>query len=508
MATYRFQTSRAAACRGEPSWPTSAWVSPASRWARCCTATASPTTRAAWSPPNGQPHFAPKAKSVIWLFMIGGVSHLESFDPKPAAQQVRRQVDRRNAVQERARQEVPRRERPHRRARPAKDPARSSIRCRSASESAARAASKSATGGRTSAAASTTSPSSARCGPTTSTTAPSSSSTPAATGSTASFPRSAPGSTTAWARSTKTCRSSSCWAPRRPIAAAARKPTAPITSARARRRAARGRPGQPARRWPAAARRLIAKSSKPSSTCSSGSTGSRWPSIRTTRRRWRGSSRTSWRSACSGPFPKCSSSSKKPPHTQKLYGLDNDTTAPFAKHCLAARRLVERGVRFVQIYPRRQRRRRRLGRPRRSGKQPRHQLRPSRQADRRAAAGSQAARHARRDARRLGHRVRPHARHRRRRRPRPPSLRLLRLDGRRRHQGRRRPRRDRRARLLSRREPPLRHRHPRHRAAPARPRLAPARNSRPQAAGDRTRPRDPRHHRVARSYGRLLGVAF
>jgi hypothetical protein len=27
---------------------------------------------------------APKAKSVIWLFMIGGTSHLESFDPKPA----------------------------------------------------------------------------------------------------------------------------------------------------------------------------------------------------------------------------------------------------------------------------------------------------------------------------------------------------------------------------------------------------------------------------------------
>ncbi len=28
-------------------------------------------------------HFAPKAKSVIWLFMNGGVSHVESFDPKP-----------------------------------------------------------------------------------------------------------------------------------------------------------------------------------------------------------------------------------------------------------------------------------------------------------------------------------------------------------------------------------------------------------------------------------------
>ena len=33
--------------------------------------------------PDGRPHFAPKAKRVIWLFMVGGVSHMESFDPKP-----------------------------------------------------------------------------------------------------------------------------------------------------------------------------------------------------------------------------------------------------------------------------------------------------------------------------------------------------------------------------------------------------------------------------------------
>ncbi|MBI3823397.1 MAG: DUF1501 domain-containing protein [Planctomycetes bacterium] len=33
--------------------------------------------------PDGQPHFAPKAKSVIWLFMCGGVSHVETFDVKP-----------------------------------------------------------------------------------------------------------------------------------------------------------------------------------------------------------------------------------------------------------------------------------------------------------------------------------------------------------------------------------------------------------------------------------------
>ena len=30
---------------------------------------------------NGLPQFAPKARSVIWLFMRGGGSHVESFDP-------------------------------------------------------------------------------------------------------------------------------------------------------------------------------------------------------------------------------------------------------------------------------------------------------------------------------------------------------------------------------------------------------------------------------------------
>jgi hypothetical protein len=46
-------------------------------------AEASAADSTSWIPPNGLPHFAPKAKSVIWLFMRGGVSHLESFDPKP-----------------------------------------------------------------------------------------------------------------------------------------------------------------------------------------------------------------------------------------------------------------------------------------------------------------------------------------------------------------------------------------------------------------------------------------
>jgi hypothetical protein len=36
--------------------------------------------------------------------------------------------------------------------------------------------------------------------------------------------------------------------------------------------------------------------------------------------------------------------------TRKLYGLDNKITEPFGKNCLLARRLVERGVRFVQVF--------------------------------------------------------------------------------------------------------------------------------------------------------------
>jgi hypothetical protein len=40
------------------------------------------------------------------------------------------------------------------------------------------------------------------------------------------------------------------------------------------------------------------------------------------------------------------------PATRKLYGLDNTATASYGTRCLLARRLVERGVRFVQIFMR------------------------------------------------------------------------------------------------------------------------------------------------------------
>lgn len=36
------------------------------------------------STPLGKPHFKPRAKRVIFLFMAGGPSHLDTFDPKPA----------------------------------------------------------------------------------------------------------------------------------------------------------------------------------------------------------------------------------------------------------------------------------------------------------------------------------------------------------------------------------------------------------------------------------------
>jgi uncharacterized protein (DUF1501 family) len=40
----------------------------------------------------------------------------------------------------------------------------------------------------------------------------------------------------------------------------------------------------------------------------------------------------------------------EPEHIQKSYGLDDERCAHFARQCIIARRMVERGVRFVQIF--------------------------------------------------------------------------------------------------------------------------------------------------------------
>lgn len=48
--------------------------------------------------------------------------------------------------------------------------------------------------------------------------------------------------------------------------------------------------------------------------------------------------------------PEVADLSKETEATRKLYGLDDKVTAEFGTECLMARRLVERGVRFVQLY--------------------------------------------------------------------------------------------------------------------------------------------------------------
>ena len=42
-----------------------------------------PVFGALGQPPIPQPHFKPRAKRVIFAYMSGGVSHVDSFDPKP-----------------------------------------------------------------------------------------------------------------------------------------------------------------------------------------------------------------------------------------------------------------------------------------------------------------------------------------------------------------------------------------------------------------------------------------
>ena len=182
--------------------------------------------------------------------------------------------------------------------------------------------------------------------------------------------------------------------------------------------------------------------------------------------------------------------------TQRLYGLDQPATKTFGGQCLAARRMVERGVRFVQLFH---------GSNGGAGAWDAHgNLKDGHsklcgQVDqpiaglihdlkRRGLLGRNAGRHR--------HRIRPHARCPGQQRPRPSSLRLLDRAGRRRHPRRHRPRCDRRAGFPRGGEPPLRHRPARHGPASARPRPAAARNPRPQAAGDRLRRADPGDHGV------------
>lgn len=48
--------------------------------------------------------------------------------------------------------------------------------------------------------------------------------------------------------------------------------------------------------------------------------------------------------------PEATSINDEPPEVRKLYGMDRPETAEFASRCILARRLLERNVRFIQIY--------------------------------------------------------------------------------------------------------------------------------------------------------------
>ena len=121
--------------------------------------------------------------------------------------------------------------------------------------------------------------------------------------------------------------------------------------------------------------------------------------------------------------------------TQELYGMFEpfEKTRNYAHQCLVARRLIERGVRFVeltcpQVAADRWDQHSRL----REG----HELNALRHrpTDRRPAHRSQIARAVAGHAGDLGRRIRTHADGPRQRRPRPQSVRLHDLDGRRRRE--------------------------------------------------------------------------
>ena len=88
---------------------------------------------------------------------------------------------------------------------------------------------------------------------------------------------------------------------------------------------------------------------------------------------------TNWPRACSSRRPTRSTSRRRPPATLELYGIGREPTDSYGRRCLIARRLVERGVRFVQLYINGQI----WDNHTRPGDRPEGRLRPHRPADRR-----------------------------------------------------------------------------------------------------------------------------
>ena len=408
---------------------------------------------ATWAPPDGKPHFAAE----------GQVGHLGlplrrrqppgDLRPQAGAQQVRRQDLRRHAATP---TRSSRRCSPSTRATwsAARGRTRRSSRCRSASRSTASSASRSPTGCRTWPRASTTSRSSGRCTRPTTTTAPSSRCTPAGTRSTSSSRSSARGSSYGlgtlnenlpqfvFLGQYKDTRVKKNFAadylgPQYAGVELSLDPKNPLPFAnRGQGRAGEGAGGRV---------RLRQRAERPRRR--------RVPDDEQVRARIK-SYELAFRMQMA--VPEVLDLAKETEETQKLYGIDNPTTAVYGRRLLAARRLAEQGVRFTLVY---------LSDYGEWDSHndlknlPRPQRRPRGQAARRADQGPEADRAGQGRAGGLLHRVRPHAgagdarRVQDADRPRPPPARVHGLALRGRHQGRRRPRRDRRAGLPRRRAP-------------------------------------------------------
>ena len=151
--------------------------------------------------------------------------------------------------------------------------------------------------------------------------------------------------------------------------------------------------------------------------------------------------------------------------TRQMYGMDDERTRSYGLRLLRARRLVERGVRFVQVFIEHQIWDNHLNLDRELGYACAKTDKPVGGVDQRP----QATWAAGFNAGDLGRRIRTHAalasRRGRHCGPRPRASRVQPVDGRRRRQSRSRPRRDRRHRPQSRRGPRQRARLPRNDAA-------------------------------------------
>ena len=144
--------------------------------------------------------------------------------------------------------------------------------------------------------------------------------------------------------------------------------------------------------------------------------------------------------------PELADLSKEPEQTLERYGPDASKPGSFAANCILARRLAERGVRFIQLFHRG------WDQHNNCPKQIASQCRDTDQPTAALIQDLKATRLARRHADHLGRRIRAHGifpgqAHRRQLRPRPSSPLFHGLDGRRRHQGRANDWRDRRLQL-------------------------------------------------------------